>query len=107
MSETDEALCRFQTIPPSHQREADTEPVVHTSNVCQRKEEFQTRRKGVKGWFHGKPPRGGGRVKSLEKQLVPLKFYHADQDRVTQWKNSEVVVKITRKTAMSNISSHG
>lgn len=82
-------------------------PVVHTSNVCQRKEEFQTRRKGVKGWFHGKPPRGGGRVKSLEKQLVPLKFYHADQDRVTQWKNSEVVVKITRKTAMSNISSHG
>lgn len=66
-------------------------PVVHTSNVCQRKEEFQTRRKGVEGWFHGKPPRGGGRKKSLEKQLVPLKFYHVDQDRVTQWKNPEVL----------------
>lgn len=31
------------------------------------------------------------REEGLEEQLVPLKFYHADQDRVTQWKNSQVL----------------
>lgn len=31
---------------------------VYTSNICQRKEELQTRKKGVKAWSQGKPWRG-------------------------------------------------
>ena len=67
-----------------------------THLMCQKKEEFHTRKKKKKqgkGWSHSKPLRGRRkkREEGLEEQLVPLKFYHADHDRVTQWKNSEVL----------------
>jgi hypothetical protein len=37
------------TLPPS---------VVCMSDICQRKEDFQTRKNSVEGWSHGRPLRG-------------------------------------------------
>lgn len=84
---------------------------VYDSNTCQRKESFRPGKKGVERWSHGKPLTGRRENgKRLRKQLAPLKFHHADQERVTQNSSQEFwssVMKITRKTVMPNVSSHG
>lgn len=59
--------------------------VVHTSNTCQRKENFGLGEK-VGGQSHSKPPRGrrGKREEALKKPLVPLTSYPADEARAAQ-----------------------